>query len=86
MSNANHFSMLMVTASNYNAPILPKGRLEVKWKRGHGLDSPIRGAVLWRRFGGDMAKPNNAGSLDCHVPNHRGRNGMNVGEGRHQRR
>ena len=70
MSNANNLSLLMVTARNYNAPILPQGRLEVKRKRGHGLYSTIRGAVLWRRFGRDMAKPDNAGSFNGHVPDH----------------
>ena len=86
MSDANHFTTLVVTTSNYNAPILPKGCLEVKWQRGNSLNSPIRGAVLWRWFGRDMAEPNNAGSLNGHVPNYRGRNGVNVGERGHQRR
>ena len=86
MSGANHFSLFVVTASDDNAPILPEGRLEVKWQRGNSFDSPVRGAVLRRRLRGDMTEPNSTGSLNGHVPNYRGCNRVNMGEGGHQRR
>ena len=84
MSSADHLSLFVVATSNYNAPILTKGCFKVKRKRGNRFYSTVRGAVLRRRLGGDMAEPNSSGSLNGHVPDYRSCDRVNMGESGHQ--
>ena len=84
MSSADHLSLFVVATSNYNAPILTKGCFKVKRKRGNSFDSPVRGTVLRRWLGRDVAEPNSTGSLDGHVPHNRSRDRVDMGESGHQ--